>query len=425
MPSHSDSRADSRVVRLVRKAARAAANRLRDFGQPPAEGFDLSDVPSAPIALYFADPPSKLYQLLQWLPVFEGHPSLTSIIVVRHVETYDALQGRTSLPVLLVPSYEVLMELYDHADFHAVIYVNNGWTNFQSLAYQQAVHIHVNHGESDKICMVSNQAKAYDKVFVAGEAAIQRHAAALAWFDADQLVPVGRPQLDLDVPSALKPGLFTITYAPTWEGEDDANNYTSLDVYGERIIQAALEQPQVRVVYKPHPRVPISDNPRVRAAHEAVVQAIETAQQREPSAGHCVLMDSDVLSVIAGTDLLIADVSSVTLDHLYLRPDAPIVICDRRNDMDQLLIDAPISRAAHVVNSTTVGQLSADVARLREHDTKKEERARLRTFYFGELMRGESTQRFWTELERAMNDHDQAVRNLQRIRVRPSSEELS
>ena len=125
------------------------------------------------------------------------------------------------------------MALYDRADFHAVVYVNNGWTNFQSLSFQQAVHIHVNHGESDKICMVSNQAKAYDKVFVAGEAAVRRHAAALAWFDPAHLVRVGRPQLDLPVAPAVPPfGGPTITYAPTWEGEDDANNYTSVDRFG-------------------------------------------------------------------------------------------------------------------------------------------------------------------------------------------------
>ena len=108
-----------------------------------------------------------------------------------------ALLGITSLRVLLVPRYEILMALYDRADFHAVVYVNNGWTNFQSLSFQQAVHIHVNHGESDKICMVSNQAKAYDKVFVAGEAAVRRHAAALAWFDPEPprqgRTPAARP----------------------------------------------------------------------------------------------------------------------------------------------------------------------------------------------------------------------------------------
>ena len=55
------------------------------------------------------------------------------------------------------------------------IYVNNGVTNFQSLSAWTMLHVHVNHGESDKVCMVTNQAKAYDRVFVAGEAAEQRH----------------------------------------------------------------------------------------------------------------------------------------------------------------------------------------------------------------------------------------------------------
>ena len=148
------------------------ANKLRAYGATAPDGFDLNAVPSSDIALYFPDTPHKLYQLLQWLPVFEANTELRTIVVVRSTEAYNHLQGRTSLRVLLVPRYEAMMAMYDRADFHAVVYVNNGWTNFQSLSFQQAVHIHVNHGESDKICMVSNQAKAYDKVFVAGEAAV-------------------------------------------------------------------------------------------------------------------------------------------------------------------------------------------------------------------------------------------------------------
>ncbi|MDP1876889.1 MAG: hypothetical protein Q8M17_04935, partial [Actinomycetota bacterium] len=250
-------RRDGAVTSFTKKAARATANRLRAYGSAhEPEGFDLDDVPTADIALYFADTPHKLYQLSQWLPVFEARTDMRTIVVVRYVETYNELLGRTSLKVLLVPRYEVLMALYDRADFHAVVYVNNGWTNFQSLSFQQAVHVHVNHGESDKICMVSNQAKAYDKVFVAGEAAVRRHAAALAWFDPAHLVRVGRPQLDLPMPPVVGPfDGMTITYAPTWEGEDEANNYTSIDRYGPRIVAAALAQPGARVIYKPHPRV--------------------------------------------------------------------------------------------------------------------------------------------------------------------------
>ena len=403
-------RGDSLLARRARFLARGVANRLRDFAEEEPRGFDLAEVGLADVALYFADAPSKLYQLAQWLPVFEQRDDTRSVVVVRHVETYDAVRAITPLPVVLAPDYDSLMALYDRASFHAVVYVNNGWTNFQSLAFQQAVHVHVNHGESDKICMVSNQAKAYDLVFVAGEAAVRRHEAALALFDLGKLVRVGRPQLDLGVEPALPP--FdgpTITYAPTWQGEDDANNYTSLDRYGVAIIEAALAQPGARVVYKPHPRVPTSREEGVRAAHESIVGLMERA-------GQPVLERADMLGVIRVTDLLIGDVSSATLDHLYLRPEAPIALTDRRDDRALLEADAPIAHGAHVIDSSTIGTLTEDLSRMLAEDPLRERRLQLRDLYFDGLGPGESTERFWASLHGAVREHDAAMAGLSRLR---------
>ena len=408
----------STIALQAKRIARGLSRRLRDFGEVAPEGFDLDSVPSADIALYFADGLPKLYQLTQWLPVLEAQSELSTIVVVRQVEVFQALQRRTSLRVLLVPTYEHLMAMYDRADFHAVVYVNNSWTNFQSLAFQQAVHIHVNHGESDKICMVSNQAKAYDRVFVAGEAAVRRHRAALAWFDEAHLVRVGRPQLDLDVADPLPAASgATITYAPTWEGEDEANNYTSLDLYGARIIEAALAQPGVRVVYKPHPRVTESETPSVRRAHREILARMERAAREQPERGHRVLLDADVLGVIRGTDLLIADVSSVTLDHLYLRPDAPIVLADRRSDRERLLADAPLASAVEVVDAGTIDDLPQVLGRLLAFDDQREARHRMRDHYFDGLAPGESTARFWTAVRAQIDGHDRALGELSRVRV--------
>ncbi|MGA0209569.1 MAG: CDP-glycerol glycerophosphotransferase family protein [Candidatus Nanopelagicales bacterium] len=409
---------DSWLRRQGKRAARSLARRMRDLGQVEPEGFALDDVPRADVALYFPDGPPKLYQLTQWLPVFESNTDVTTLVIVRQVEAYDALIGRTSLRVILVPRYENLMALLDRADFHAVVYVNNGWTNFQALSFQRAVHIHVNHGESDKICMVSNQAKAYDKVFVAGEAAVRRHRAALAWFDESHLVRVGRPQLDLEVRAAVPPSdRVTITYAPTWEGEDEANNYSSVDRYGSRIIDAALQQSNVRVLYKPHPRIIDSDDVAVRRGHEAILKSMNAAMSVDPSAGHAVLLDVDVLGVIPVTDLLIADISSVTLDHLYLRPDAPIVLTDRRSNRAALLSESPVAIASHIVDETTIGSLQTDLRRIIEHDDHVTERTQVRLLYFDGLEPGASTARFWKELKRAIHEHDQALASLSRVRT--------
>jgi hypothetical protein len=408
----------SRTRTFAKRVARSLARRMREFAEVAPEGFDLDDIPSSQVALYFADGVPKLYQLTQWLPVFEASTDMATIVVVRQIDTFNALRGATSLRVLLVPRYEDLMALYDRADFRAVIYVNNGWTNFQSLSFQQAVHIHVNHGESDKICMVSNQAKAYDKVFVAGEAAVNRHAAAIAWFDPSHLVRVGRPQLDLPVTSPL--GAYagpTITYAPTWEGEDDANNYTSVDCYGPRIIEAALAQPTARVIYKPHPRVLTSTDPRVRAGHQQIMAALSRAAQADPARGHEALFNADILGVLQSTDLLIADVSSVTLDHLYLRPAAPIMLCDRRSHREQLLADAPLAAVVPVIDNDSIGSLTEDLAGLLSSDPDEQARGSLRDHYFDTLEPGRSTERFWSELRLAITQHDSALGELSRLRI--------
>lgn len=408
----------SRMRTFSQRVARSLVRRMREFAEVAPDGFDLDDIPSAEVALYFADGVPKLYQLTQWLPVFEASQDVTTIVVVRQVDTFNALRGATSLRVLLVPRYEDLMALYDRADFRAVIYVNNGWTNFQSLSFQQAVHIHVNHGESDKICMVSNQAKAYDKVFVAGEAAVNRHAAAIAWFDTSHLVRVGRPQLDLPVVSPLGPHAgMTIAYAPTWEGEDAANNYTSVDCYGPRIIAAALAHPGSRVIYKPHPRVLMSDDAGVRAGHRQIMTALARAAQAEPSRGHAALPHADILGVLQSTDLLIADVSSVTLDHLYLRPDSPIMLCDRRTRREHLVADAPLAAVVPVIDDDSIGALASDLASLASSDPNREQRAALRDHYFDTLEPGQSTERFWSELRLAITAHDSALGELSRLRI--------
>ena len=50
-------------------------------------------------------------------------------------------------------------------------------------------------------------------------------------------------------------------YAPTWEGDADYNDYTSVDTIGREIVRAILAVPDVRIVYKPHPKVVTSRTP--------------------------------------------------------------------------------------------------------------------------------------------------------------------
>ena len=118
------------------------------------------------------------------------------------------VRARTDVPVFEAVEFPELMALYESVDPSVVLYCNNSMRNFQSLLNGRALHVHINHGESDKHSMLSNNAKAYDRVFVAGEAAVQRHLEGLLDFDPRHLVRIGRPQLDL-----WPPGYHTVEAA--------------------------------------------------------------------------------------------------------------------------------------------------------------------------------------------------------------------
>ncbi len=370
-------------------------------------GFDPKRGVSADVAVYYPDNVSKLYQLTQWLPVFENHPSdLTFAVVVRNIHTFKELEGKTSLPLAHVPNFTDLMNLYRVSPFKAVVYVNNGVANFQSLNVGELAHVHINHGESDKICMVSNQAKAYDRVFVAGEAAVQRHRAALSEFNEKNLVRIGRPQLDQHPdPSISESTRFTILYAPTWAGEDEANNYTSMEFMGAKIIDASLAQENSRVIYKPHPRIIDATDERIQKNHQHIVKAIKSANQRDSSAGHEIREAGDILALFPRTDLLISDVSSVGLDFLYLRPEAPLILTDRRDNVEQLRIDAPISVATPVLTKSNIGEVAKIINDVISLDSYVEERKQLRAFYFDNVQTGQSSERFFTALRETIEQH--------------------
>src|SRR5699024_11062106 len=241
----------------------------------------------------------------------------------------------------------------------------------------------------------------YDRVFVAGQAAVDRHHKALLDFDDRKLVRVGRPQLDVQRISELSSSTArTVMYAPTWEGENEPNNYTSGDRFGPKIVETILGFENTRLVYKPHPRVETSKDSDVLAAngliHELINRANESIADEELQ--HQIMMQGEVLAMFSAVDALITDVSSVGLDFLYLRPDRPVSLTDRSNNPVAPTCAAPISRATPIIADSTAPTLTSFLTVARTHDTSAEIRDQLRTYYFGAGDTGTSTRRFVQEI---------------------------
>ena len=364
------------------------------------------------VIAYFAGDPSLTYQLTQWLEVLEVLDEVQPVgLVVRDPESAALIEARTDLPLFTAGTFAELSELYAGLDAKVVLYCNNQALNFESLVDTRMLHVHINHGESDKQSMASNNAKAYDRVFVAGDAAVQRYLSGLLDFDATRLVRIGRPQLDLPRTPLLAPSpRRTVLYAPTWEGDADYNDYTSVDTLGESIVQAILDVPDVRLVYKPHPKVTTSLTPAVADAHRAHPPDDRRGRAARPGRrshagpdrrhprGDARLRRDHHRRVLGGSRLALPPHGQADLRHRSPR---------RARLAPAAGPDQPV-RGRHRRGQHGVAVRRSSASRL-DHDTHHLDRLAMRHHYFDDLHVGDSTVRFHSAVSELVALRDRLV----------------
>src|SRR3954463_1652826 len=99
------------------------------------------------VIAYFADDPTRTYQLIQWLAPLEILDDRHRVgIVVRDPESAIVLAASTSLPIFTAPTFAELAALYGDLGAKVVLYCNNSMRNFQSLVDGRMLHAHINHG---------------------------------------------------------------------------------------------------------------------------------------------------------------------------------------------------------------------------------------------------------------------------------------
>lgn len=381
---------------------------VSDSGPARRKGIHLhGPSQSADVVAYFGDSPDKLYQLVQWLPVFERlNQNRPVAVVMRNADSFEAAKKLTNLPLVLAETQPDLIDLYADGVYKLAIYVNNSMRNFQSMAEPSIVHVHVDHGESDKTSSISNQLKAYDKVFVAGQAAKDRCVRALWGFDQHKLVSIGRPPLDGDFVSVLpSDDRLTVLYAPTWQGENEANNFTSLDILGPDIIQQLMEM-GTRVIYRPHPRLAEMGVSEIQRSDEKIRRLLKTANLE--GARHVISRDHAIFDLFEDVDVLVTDVSSVGLDFLYLHTDRGLILTDRHNDSARMRKSSPIGAELGAISADTVLDLPRLVEEVRSEESALEARQRLKAHYFGEYAEGQSTAEFIRAIGNAIDERTES-----------------
>ncbi len=346
------------------------------------------------IAVYFADGPVNMYQMRQWYaPLRELAREWPVMVISRAIRGADALLRDDALPVAYAPTVRDVEQVLDEQDVRIVFYVNQNTRNFQMFRYGRRWHVFINHGESDKMYMTTNQFKAYDYAFIAGDAARARLSRTLWDYDLDRRTfAIGRPQAD-HYSGALP---YTpderrvVLYAPTWEGDRPSAHYGSIVTHGEALVSALLDTGRHRVVYRPHPRSGVVD-PAYGAANARIVAALAAANAADPAAQHVHDTAPDLGWQLAAADLAVVDISAMVYDRLAA--GKPLLIT-RPVDPEALVDDTGYLAACEWLDAADSGDIVERADRVLDDPEAVERLDHWVRHYFGDTASGSSTRRF-------------------------------
>ena len=235
------------------------------------------------VVLYFSGSIDSAYQVNMWLSTL-AELTRPAMIMMRERGLVPLL-GRTSLPVVCVDDLVDLMN-FSLPSVRVALFPANTAKNLHMLRVPGIGHVFIGHGDSDKAASFNPYTKVYDEVWVAGKAGRDRYLRAQVGVRDEDIVEVGRPQLTGIRPPGDHPAdhMFTVLYAPTWEGWLANECQTSLIAMGPKIIKALIaHEPRLRIIYKPHPLTGSRD-PRATRAHQQIVALIEQANRRREAA---------------------------------------------------------------------------------------------------------------------------------------------
>lgn len=384
---------------IARTGTAVIRARLLERGLDPAYTPQPDDAFVA--AVYFAGDAASLYQLREWLLPMErlaerlsevGYGDTPVAIFCRSADHARRISQRTKLPVRFGRLSVHLNAFMGQPSLRIVFYVNQATLNFQALRFTQPAHIHLSHGESEKISMISNQLKAYDYIFTAGQAARERLLSSLVGFaqqgGEQRMIDVGRPQLDAprQAPQAWQEMVnderLTVFYAPTWEGDSPAMAYGTLKHNGPALVRGLLDA-GCRVLFRPHPRTGVMD---VETA-----QALSYLKQLVTEHPRGYLDDDARLGwQFDAADVCLAEMSALAFD--WLSTGKPLVLI-RPDDPGAEVLPGGLFDRVPAGDARDPSEL-IDMVTSAAGSTVRAEVQRVQAHYLGDTAPGEQQRRF-------------------------------
>lgn len=352
--------------------------RIRDSVNADNGIYDAVHAHSPRFIIYYGVPTGSEYQIEMWMRFLErtGEPF---IVILRHRSTFKKVARMTSSPVIVRNSMRQLDDVVVPSVTTA-FYVNNGALNAHLVRYPQINHVQLLHGDSDKATSFNPITGMFDKIFVAGQAGIDRYKNNGIDIPAEKFIIVGRPQVEaVDQQQPENIAVQSVLYSPTWEGHFADTNYGSLSV-GPQIIQALVER-ECTVVFRPHPYSYKNPDARQRITEiKNILRADKEASGREHLWGQSAESRLNAFECFNIADAMISDVSSVVPDFLHSgKPYGLVTMSFSVPEFEDMF---PLARSAYVIERD-LANLEQMLEELLVTDSKAEQRKKVREYYLG------------------------------------------
>jgi hypothetical protein len=346
--------------------------------------------------VHFSGPPGSAYQLQMWLPYLDrlGDPY---VVVARESVHLAELRGSTDAPIVVAPSMSELERLLAPT-MRAAFYVNGSALNTHLVRFGHLEHVQLFHGESDKASSFNKVTAIYDRVFVAGQAAVDRYREHGIGLPEDAFRKVGRPQLaGLHVGERPKGPRATLLYAPTWTGLTSEFDYSSLPI-GKAVVEEALRR-DLDVIVRAHPytRFNLAASRRLDAIERLLAEDRQRTG-RDHRWGAQASGSVSLTDCIDAADVAVCDVSAVATDWIYT--DRPFAVTDMGGLGERFTETAWIARGAYRVDADG-GNLPAVFDELLLQDTKAVQRKETREYFLGAASGEECVEAFLAEARAA------------------------
>lgn len=300
----------------------------------------------ASVVVHFSGNSQSTYQLNSWVKILEQLDRKVLIIIRERHHADNLIQ--TSIPVIYA-SKLLDLEMFVTPTMKVALYVANVGPNLHLLRNFRLKHVFLGHGDSDKVSSMNNFTRVYDRIYVAGEAAIERYLAAGVDVAREAFDVIGRPQLgEVVVNQTPVSDKICILYAPTWEGYFKDSDYSSFLTVASDLIDFVTSKPhKFSLIIKPHPLTGNVDSDVKKHLEFIKSKSIMTdgVEWIDASTSTKTLFDC-----FNQSDMMITDVSSVLSD--YLQSEKPLILTNPKSHTEEELFEMfSVSRSAYILNN--------------------------------------------------------------------------